>query len=136
MSKKFTHEKFMLKNITTTKDQVMKIIKMNEAFYAVDLLNIGSYEFEFTYDEVVVYYNRNNHLTVHLYESRCKDDHVIEEQEFHLIDGQWLEVSQYDGEYYPPLSEDRLDTDEYIVRLRSAGPFFTQYVVNLLKILR
>lgn len=125
----------MTKEITITKEQIMKIVNMNGAFEAKSKSR-GIFNASITYNELSVYEFKGM-LRLGLRCRRCEDDMTIDEQEFHLTSDGWRELSQYSGEYYNPVTDEILDEiPGFWVSVRNADEDFINYVNHLFKILR
>ena len=130
-------ENIMAKEITITKEQIEKVIELNGSFYAKSKTR-NIFNGSITYNEISIYENVYDHiLKMELRCCRCEDDHVIDEQEFHLTEDGWRELSQYSGEYCNPVTDEILDEiPGFWVSVRNADEDFVNYVNNLFKILR
>lgn len=125
----------MTKEITITKEDIMKIISMNGAFNAKSQSR-GRFNGSITYNELSVYEFKGM-LRLDLRCRRCEDDMTIDEQEFHLTKDGWREMSQYSGEYHRPITNDVLDEIPWFwVSVRNADEEFVNYTNNLFKILK
>ena len=130
-------ENIMTKEITITKEQIEKVIELNGSFYAKSKTR-NIFNGSITYNEISIYENVYDHiLKMELRCCRCEDDHVIDEQEFHLTEDGWRELSQITGEYCNPVTDEILDEiPGFWVSVRNADEEFVNYVNNLFKILR
>ena len=120
-----------------TKEQIEKVIDLKGAFYAKSKSR-GRFNGSITYNEISIYENVYDHiLKMELRCCRCEDDHVIDEQEFHLTEDGWRELSQYSHEYHNPVTDEILDEiPGFWVSVRNADEDFINYVNHLFKILR
>ena len=130
-------ENIMTKEITITKEQIEKVIELNGSFYAKSKTR-NIFNGSITYNEISIYENVYDHiLKMELRCCRCEDDHVIDEQEFHLTEDGWRELSQYSGEYHNPVTDEILDEiPGFWVSVRNADEDFINYVNHLFKILK
>lgn len=121
----------------TTKEQIEKVIDINGAFCA-KTKSRHLYNASITYNDVMIYRGcRDNILKIVLQCCRCEDNSVIDEQEFHLLDDGWHQVSALDGEYLRAITEKDLDEIPwYWVFIMGNDEDFTEYVNNLFRILR
>ena len=128
-----------MKNIKnkTTKENIEKVLKLKDVFYA-KTTSRHLYNCSITYNDVVIYRGRrDNILKIVLQCCRCEDDAVIDEQEFHLLDDGWHQVSALDGEYLRAITEkDPEEIPWYWVFIMGNDEDFTEYVNNLFRILR
>lgn len=121
----------------TTKEQIEKVLKLKDVFYAKTTSN-GRFNGSITYNDVLIYKGAyDNLLKITIQCCRCEDDMVIDKQEFHLTEDGWRELSQYSGEYHNPVTDEILDEiPGFWVSVRNADNDFINYVNHLFKILR
>lgn len=125
----------MTKEITITKEDIMKIINMNGAFNAKSQSR-GRFNGSITYNELSVYEFKGM-LRLDLRCCRCEDDMTIDEQEFHLLQDGWHQLSAFGDEYHRVITDEDLEEIPwYWVFVRNADEEFINYVNNLFRILR
>ena len=123
----------------TTKEQIEKVLKLKDVFYA-KTTSSGRFNGSITYNDVLIYKGAyDNLLKITIQCCRCEDDHVIDTQEFHLLEDGWHQVSVYgidDGYYRAITDEDLVEMPWHWVSVRNADEDFRAYVNNLFKVLR
>ena len=113
-----------------TKTQIEKIIELNGAFHAKSQ-NRGFFNSSITYNDLRVEYDRDGVLTMTLFCNRVENDSVIDEKEFRLIDGKWIECFEHSSISQVPVE----DIDELWIFILNGNKDFIEYVRYLLKIL-
>lgn len=114
-----------------TKTQIEKIIELNGAFHAKSQ-NRGFFNGSITYNDLRVEYDRDGVLRLTLFCNRVEDDSVIDEKEFRLIDGKWIEYFENSSISQVLIPEDINDLWIFIL---NANEEFIEYARYLLKIL-
>ena len=115
-----------------TKEQIMKIIELKGSFYAKST-HRGQYGSSITYNDIRVIFDREGHLMMTLFCNRVENDSVIDEKEFRLIDGKWIECFDSSSSISEvPIPEDINDLWIFIL---NGDREFIEYARYLLKIL-